>query len=257
MGAQTSKDRILQQIDERLCSQNAYTREQEWRRLVRDLRGLGGDPARTSDALTEFLSVTVTKGFGDHSLGPSDYHKLSDNEKAEVNKHYQECLKKAIHEFPFIFQVDVINVPTSPADVVLAERAAPKTLPRLNADEQSLAKALGIPEQDYKRDVLAKQYSEDRYRFYAERCWDFLIDAAKAHSIDAAGVVYDVSSGKFYCEIRRDGSARRFALNARIVWEPLEAGDKSGLDKAREAIRFAVEQALAPRMESVGSEVKR
>ena len=256
MGAQASKDRILDEIGKRLCSQNAHIREQNWRSLVRDLRRLGRDPATASDALTEFLSVTVSKG-GVHGLGPRDYHKLSVADKAEVDSRYQGCLKEAMDKLRFIFQVDVINVPTSPADVVLAERAAPKALPRLNADQQSLAKALGIPDQDYKRTVLAKQYSEDRYRFYAERCWDLLIDATNGKPVDAVGVVYDVSSGKFNCEILLGGSARRFALNARIVWEPLEAGDSAGLDKAREAIRFGVEQVLAPRLEPAGSAVGR
>lgn len=256
MKISSSRERILNQIKKRLCPHNAPDREREWRTLVRDLRRQGREASVTANALTEFLSVTAESvAPGMRTLSPADYHRLSVAERAEVEKLYLECLTAAMRDFPYVFQVDVINVPTSPADVVLAERAASPELPRLNADQQSLAKALGIPEQGYARGALAKQYSEDRYRFYAERCWDFLMGAAKAHSIDAVGVVYDVSSARFFCEMRWHGTVRRFTLNARIVSEPLEAGDKSGLDRAREAIRFAVEQAIAPRMESAGVEV--
>ena len=240
---------MLQEVDSALCSGAKQLREEHWRMLVRSLRQLGHSPESVADAIMELLSVTG----GSFARGPSfrlshrEYQKLSPTERKEVEQHYTKCLEAAKADFAQVFHVQVINVPASPADVLLAERAAGSDLPRLNADQKSIAKTFGIPEQEYARSVAAKQFSEERYRFHAERCWDFLMDAARTHSVDVVDVIYDVSSGKFYCELRQNGYARRFFLDARLVSEPLQQGDRIGLDKAREAIRFAVEQALAPR----------
>ncbi len=243
-------ERILREIESKLCSGDQQLREDGWRRLVRSLRQLGYTPEAVTDAIVKLLGVTggsVARGSPVPVLH-HEYHKLSSTEKREVNDRYKKCLETAKADFPYVFRVQVINVPASPADVLLSERAAGSDLPRLNADQKSLAKAFGIPEEEYARSIVAKQYSEERYRFFAERCWDFLMDAARTHSVDVVDVIYDVSLEKFYCELRQNGYAIRFFLDARLVSEPLQHGDKIGLDKAREAVRFAVEQALAPRL---------
>jgi hypothetical protein len=241
--------KILHEIESRLCSGAKQLREDRWRRLVRSLRQLGGSPDSPTDSILELLSVTggaVARG-ASLPLLHQDYQRLSSTEKKEVEGLYKTCLENAKKDFPYVFHVQVINVPAAAADVLLADRAPASDLPRLSADQKSIAKAFGIPEEEYARSVAAKYFSEDRYRFYAERCWDFIKDVAETHSVDAVDVIYDVSSERFYCELRRNGFATRFFLDARLVSEPLQRGDKIGLDGAREAIRFATEQALAVR----------
>ncbi len=104
------------------------------------------------------------------------------------------------------------------------------------------AKEWGIPNDEFARGVLAKQYSAERYSFYAERCWYLLMEAGREHSVDKVDVIYDVSAGKFFCELWRGAVSKRFALDARLVSEPFERGDMAALDHAKESIRFAVEQ---------------
>jgi hypothetical protein len=245
-------ERILREINSRLCSGVKQLREEHWRSLVYSLRQLGHDPESVTDAVMELLSVAggrLTRGSSIRLLH-REYQKLSTAEREEVEEQYRRCFRAAKADFPQLFHVQVINVPASPADVLLAEQAPGNELPRLNADQKSIAKAFGIPDEEYARSVVAKHFSEERYRFYAERCWDFLMDAARAHSVNVVDVIYDVSSGRFYCDLQQNGCTRRFFLDARLVSEPLQHGDKIGLDRAREAIRFAVEEALARRLGS-------
>ena len=248
MRAQTGVcERILQEINARLCSGAKQVQEDHWRTLVRSLRVGGREPESVADALAEFLSMTGG-AVGRGSTTPllhQGYHKLTPAEMNKVEQRYRECLAAAKVEFPHVFYVQVINAPTAPADVWLAERTPGGDLPRLNSEQRSTAKARGIPEREYARSVAAKGFSEERYRFHAERCWDFVKEAARAHSVDVVEVIYDVFSGKFYCDLRQNGRARRLFLDARIVSEPLELGDRVGLEKARNSIRFAVDQALA------------
>lgn len=240
-------EQILQKINSWLCSGAKETREEHWRGLVRRLRQLGREPESVTDAITELLSVTGG-AFGRGSSFPllhQEYQKLGLADRGKVDQRYGECLKVAKEEFPRVFHVQVINVPTSSADVLLAERVPTNELPRLSADQKSIARAFDIPEQEYARTKAARQLSEERYRLYAERCWDFVMEAARPHSINDVEVIYDVSSGRFYCELRQDGYARRFFLDARLVSEPLLQGDRIGLEKARDSIRFVVDQTLA------------
>jgi hypothetical protein len=200
-----------------------------------------------ADAITELLTVTagaIARG-STVPLLYREYHKLIPADKGKVDQRYRECLEAAKAEFPHVFYVQVINAPAAPADIWLADRTPRGELPHLNSEQKSMARARGIPEREYARSVAAKGFSEDRYRFHAERCWDFLKEAARAHSVDVVEVIYDVLSGRFYCDLRQNGRARRFFLDARIVSEPLELGDRVGLEKARDSIRFAVDQALA------------
>jgi hypothetical protein len=249
MRSQTSAcEQIVQQIYSRLCLGTKETREQHWRDLVRSLRQLGYEVGSVTDAVMEFLVNQAGASFGRGSPTPplyQEYRKLTPADKNKVDQRYRECLEVAKAEFPHVFYVQVINVPAAPADVWLAERTPSSELPRLNKELRSMAKALGIPEQEYARSEAAKQFSEERYRLHAERCWDFLMEAARPHSVDAVEVIYDVFSGRFYCELRHDGRARRFFLDARLVSEPLQQGDRIGLEKARDSIRFAVDQTFA------------
>ena len=239
-------EQVLREIESELCSGTGQSREQRWRRLVLDLRRRRRDPESAADALTEFLGE---KG---RAYGPGsplrwvhrDYHTLPPAERDRLDERYRECLEAAKREFPRIFHVQVINVPSAPADTWLAERIARDQLPRLNADHKSIAKAFDISEEEYARGMAARQISEDRYRLHAERCWDLLMEAARPRSIDAVDVIYDVSSRRFYCELGHDGNAWRFFLDARLISEPLERGDRAGLEKARDSIQFAVDNAL-------------
>jgi hypothetical protein len=219
---------------------------------VRDLRLAGLKVESLEDGLRLGLLDDFVSGGSYSGIDPTRrhaghmYRSLGKAERQSLTKLYADRLEKARRDLPHVFHVQVINVPAAPADF-LAERPRGRELPHLNADQKSMAKALGIPEQEYARSVEARQFSEERYRFHAERCWDFLMEAARAHSIDVVDVIYDVSAGRFYCELRQDGDARRFFLDARVVSEPLQQGDRIGLERARQSIQFAVEQALTPR----------
>jgi len=233
-------DAVLKVIESKLCSGSKQAREGSWRRLVRTLRLAGCDP-ESPDAVAALVR-------GEPDISPQQrYHGLLPAERIRLHDKYAECLRAAKAEFPRVFYVQVVNVPTAAADVLLAERAPGSELPHLNADQKSLARAFGIPEKEYARSEAAKYFSEERYRFYAERCWDFLEEAARIHSVDAVDVIYDVSSERFYCELRQNGFTTRFFLDARLVAEPLQRGDRIGLDRARKAVRFTAEQALAAR----------
>ncbi len=226
---------------------------------VRALRSTGLLFESLEDAIRLGLLDDLISGGSDsgaeatHRRAWPMYESLCEADRQSLAQEYTRRLQRAKRDLPHLFYVQVINVPASPADALLAARASDNELPRLNADQKAIAKAFGIPEREYARSEAAKHFSEERYEFYAERCWDFLKDAASRHSVDAVDVIYDVSSGKFYCELQQNGHARRFLLDARLVLEPLERGDRIGLDKAREAIQFAVEQALAARLGSATS----
>lgn len=173
------------------------------------------------------------------------YRSLSRAERESLSNQYAEWLEKAGAEFPYVFHVWVINAPSSPADLLVAEQTPGKMLPRLSSDQKEIARAFDISEQEYRRLKAARQFSEERYRVHAQRCWDFVMEAARRHGVNAADIVYDVSLGKFYCELRQDGQARRFLLDAQLLSEPLEQGDRVGLEKARNSIGFAVDQVFA------------
>jgi hypothetical protein len=141
-------------------------------------------------------------------------------------------------------RIEVINIPGSVADWKLAEGVAESKLPELNKDQESIAKAFGIPESDYRRSVLAKQIAEARYRSYAREFGEFLARAAAPHSVQSAEIVYDLWEGKFYCYLKRDSSAIPLRFDANLVTVPLEQGDQNALRQAEKAIQFGVDEAL-------------
>jgi hypothetical protein len=167
---------------------------------------------------------------------------LSPDERTEIVTRYRECLQAAKREFPFL-NVEVINVPARPADFTLAARAG-EPLQGLNENQRSIARLFGIPEEKYQREVQAKFYGEERYRLFAERFWAFAMEAGKPYSLDSIEVVYDVAAGKFYCELKSDGSTRRAAFAADVISVPIERGDREGILRARDAVKVWLEEVL-------------
>jgi len=237
-------ERILHEIESRLCSGNK--RENEWRTLARTMRAQKMRLDIAQHAMQVFL--------GDHQAGsgiplPQPAGGLSDKypvlqfgERTEVDNRYRECLEAARREFPFL-NIEVINVPARPADFAFAARTDER-LPGLNENQRSIAKVFGIPEEKYQLEVQAKLYGEERYRLFAERFWAFVMDAGKSYSLDSVDVVYDVAAGKFYCELKSDGGARRAAFAADVISVPIERGDKEGILRARDAVKVWLEEVL-------------
>lgn len=220
---------VLHEIESRLCS--GARREAEWRTLVRTMRKMGVKMMPVNDLYYIRELVHDESCFA-----------LSPEERTEIVTRYRECLQAAKKEFPFL-NVEVINVPAGVADFRFAARTDER-LPGLNENQKSIAKAFGIPEEKYQLEVQAKLYGEERYRLFAERFWTFVMEAGESYSLDSVEVMYDVAAGKFYCELKSDGSTRRAAFAAEVISVPIERGDKEGILRARDAVKVWLEEVL-------------
>ena len=222
-------DRILSELESRLCSGNKARREHEWWMLVRTMRA---EKMPVESALYAIRDVV-------HN---DDCFALVREERTEIENRYRQCLEAAKRDFPF-FHVEVINVPAGVADFRFAARTGER-LPDLNENQRSIAKVFGIPEEKYQLEIQAKLYGEERYRLFAERFWAFVMEAGKAYSLNSADVVYDVAAGKFYCELKSVGSTRRAAFAAEVISLPIERGDREGILRAKDAIKVWLEEIL-------------
>jgi hypothetical protein len=199
----------------------------------------------TQHAIQEFLSDQAGRGAPvPQSSRPlsEEYLELRPEQRTEIDNRYRQCLEAAKREFPFL-NVEVINVPARPADFTFAARAG-EPLPGLNENQRSIARVFGIPEEKYQREVQAKLYGEERYRLFAERFWAFVMEAGKTCSLNSVDVVYDVAAGKFYCELKSDGSTRRAGFTAEVISAPIERGDREGILRAKDAVKVWLEEVL-------------
>lgn len=142
--------------------------------------------------------------------------------------------------------IKLINVPGSVANWEHARRAARRELPVLTPEQRSMAKDFGIPEEDYARDVLARRYSESRYRRYTERFARLLAKAARSYSVDSVEITYDGWDNRFHCWMEKNGGTIPIIFDADLVSVPLERGDKDLLLDTEKRIKRAVEWALQP-----------
>jgi len=200
-------------------------------------------PDDARNAISELLSVTGGRGTPPQQSLWDEYCGLLEGEQREIDDRYGECLEAAKREFPYLFHIDVINVPARVADLKFAARTG-EPLPGLNENQRSIARIFGIPEAKYQLEVQAKLYGEERYRLFAERFWDLVTQAGKSYPLESAEVVYDVASGKFYCELRCDGITRRAAFAAEVISTPIERGDREGILAAKEAVKVWLEEIL-------------
>jgi hypothetical protein len=194
-------------------------------------------------AIRELLSNQAGRGAPTPRSRRDEYFGLPLEERTEIDKRYRECLEAAKREFPYGFHIDVINVPARVADLRFAARSG-EPLPALNENQRSIAKSFGIPEEKYQQEVQAKLYGEERYRLFAERFWDFVMEAGRSYPLESAQVVYDVAAGRFYCELTSDGITRRGAFAAEVISAPIERGDWEGILGAKEAVKVWLEQVL-------------
>jgi len=226
-----------------LCSGNKVLLEHRWRMLLHAMRLQKGSPDDPRNAISKLLSVTGGRGTPPQQSLWDEYCGLLEGEQREIDDRYGECLEAAKREFPYLFHIDVINVPARVADLKFAARTG-EPLPGLNENQRSIARIFGIPEAKYQLEVQAKLYGEERYRLFAERFWDLVTQAGKSYPLESAEVVYDVASGKFYCELRCDGITRRAAFAAEVISTPIERGDREGILAAKEAVKVWLEEIL-------------
>lgn len=137
--------------------------------------------------------------------------------------------------------VDIINIPGNTADWKWALQVPTRDLPRLTQEQKATAKDFGISEEEYARSVIARQYSEARYRRYAEHFGDLLEKAAKSHDIESVKVIYDGWEDKFHCRLKINKTELPLDFDANIITEPLDRGDKSALLQAQRDLKRAVE----------------
>jgi len=211
--------------------------------LLHAMRLQKGSPDDPRNAISKLLSVTGGRGTPPQQSLWDEYCGLLEGEQREIDDRYGECLEAAKREFPYLFHIDVINVPARVADLKFAARTG-EPLPGLNENQRSIARIFGIPEAKYQLEVQAKLYGEERYRLFAERFWDLVTQAGKSYPLESAEVVYDVASGKFYCELRCDGITRRAAFAAEVISTPIERGDREGILAAKEAVKVWLEEIL-------------
>jgi len=235
--------RILHELESRLCSGNKVLRERRWWMLLHTMRLQKVRPDDARNAISELLSVTGGRGTPPQQSLWDEYCGLLERERREIDDRYRECLEAAKGEFPYVFHIDVINVPTGVADLKFAARTG-EPLPGLNENQRSIARIFGIPEAKYQLEVQAKLYGEERYRLFAERFWDLVMQAGKSYPLESAEVVYDVACGKFYCELTCDGITRRAAFAAEVISAPIERGDREGILGAKEAVKVWLEEIL-------------
>jgi hypothetical protein len=234
--------RILREMESKLCSGNEADREREWRNLMRLLRRQGFKPEDALYAIRELLDNRAGRGMEYHGA-KDDCFNLPQVERMEIERQYRKCLDAAKMEFPYLFHIDVINVPARVADLRFAARAG-EPLPGLNENQRSIAKSFGIPAEKYQQEVQAKLYGEEWHRMVAERFWDLVKQAGEPYRLEPAAVVYDVAAGKFYCELRCEGITQRAPFAAEVISAPIEHGDKEGIARAKEAVEVWLEEIL-------------
>lgn len=139
--------------------------------------------------------------------------------------------------------LEIINIPVSMAEWKFAVQASETELPRLTDEQKAFVRNLGVSEQDYSRQVLARRYAEVRFKGYAEEFRKLLAKAASCHSVESAHVIYDLLEGTFYCRLTRDDSVTMLRLSADLVTVPLDQGDPTGLGQAEKAIERILEKA--------------
>jgi len=152
--------------------------------------------------------------------------------------------------------IEVINIPGTMANLKWAQEQPRPELPLLTKEQRSIAKDLGMTEEQYSESILARQYSEARYRRYAEQFGQFLAKAARAYRFESADVIYDGFDNKFHCWLTERGAKAPLVFDANIIIAPLEAGDKNGLLEAENAVKNAVEflaRGVGPKKSTVGS----
>jgi hypothetical protein len=137
--------------------------------------------------------------------------------------------------------IDVINIPGTTANLKWAQEQPRRELPALTKEQRSIAKDLGMTEEQYGESMLARQYSEARYRRYAEQFGQFLAKAARAYRFESADVIYDGWDNRFHCWLMGKEAKVPLVFDANIIIAPLEAGDKNGLLEAEKAVKNAVE----------------
>ena len=170
--------------------------------------------------------------------------KLSQKERKSLRRFVEEKLQEAEQ---FLIDIQVINVPSSAADRKFAEEVPRTKLPRLTEEQRSLARVLGVSDEEYARGVLGRRNAEDRYRRYAEHLRQLLMKAARSYSVNSAQVIYDGWGHQFSCRLkRRDGGVVPLVFDAAIITVPLERGDENGLLNAERAVKRAVELATRP-----------
>ena len=137
--------------------------------------------------------------------------------------------------------IEVINIPGTTANLKWAQEQPRLELPVLTREQKSIAKDFGMTEEQYAESILARQYSETRYRRYAEQFGQFLAKAARAYRFESVDVIYDGFDNKFHCWLIERGAKVPLVFDANIIISPLEAGDKNGLLEAEKAVKNAVE----------------
>lgn len=142
--------------------------------------------------------------------------------------------------------IDLINVPSSVAYWRKALDVPETDLPALTAEQKRTARSFGISEREYAQTVLARQYSEARYRRYAEHFGNLLVKAARSRSVESAEVTYDGWENKFHCWLEAKGTTVPIIFDAELIIAPLERGDSRGLVEAEKRLKQAVEWALQP-----------
>ena len=137
--------------------------------------------------------------------------------------------------------IEVINIPGTIANLKWAQEQPRRELPVLTKEQRAIAKDFGMTEEQYAESILARRYSEARYRRYAEQFGQFLAKAAHAHRFESADVIYDGWDNKFHCWLIGKGVKVPLVFDANIIIAPLEAGDRNGLLEAEKAVRNAVQ----------------
>ncbi|MBI4480240.1 MAG: hypothetical protein HY651_09480 [Acidobacteria bacterium] len=138
-------------------------------------------------------------------------------------------------------KINIINIPSSGADWKRALDQPLSELPVLSKEQKRNAKDFGISEEEYARSVLSRQYTEARYRQYAEHFGTLLVETAKSHGIESAEVTYDGWDDKFHCWLKLNGRDVPLDFDADIITVPIERGDQSALQAAKRDLKTAIE----------------
>ena len=138
-------------------------------------------------------------------------------------------------------KIKIINIPSSSADWKRALDRPRSELPVLSKEQKGNAKDFGISEEEYARSALARQYTEARYRRYAEHFGTLLKEAAELHGFESAEVIYDGLDDKFHCWLKMNGKDMPLVFDADIITEPLERGKQGALLTAKRDLKTAIE----------------
>jgi len=136
--------------------------------------------------------------------------------------------------------IQIINIPGSPVNWQWAQQVPKNQMPRLNAEQKSTAKDFGISEEEYARSVIARQYSEARYKRHADRFRELLAKAGDKHHVESADVIYDGWDDKFHCKLKINATEATLDFDASIITEALEQGDENRLSQAERDLTNAV-----------------